>query len=67
MSNEGNGKSVIKKYMVEKGYSLRELSKKSNINILNITYLVFVPFSRIKLTQALSVTKVLGIKVSDLF
>jgi DNA-binding Xre family transcriptional regulator len=52
--------------MVEREYNLKDLSKKSNINILKMAYLLFVPFSKIKLTQALNIAKALKIKVSDL-
>lgn len=59
-------KIPIKKYMAEQNYSLYYLSLKSNIGIFELAYLIFVPFSRIKLTQAILVSRALKINISDL-
>lgn len=62
-----NEKNNIKRLMEEKNIRVPVLCKKTNISFLKILYLVYVPFSKIKLTQGLQISKVLGVSMSQLF
>lgn len=59
-------KSKIKKYMQDKEIGARELSRLSGINTFKIFYLLFVPVSKIKFTQGISISTALNISLSNL-
>lgn len=58
---------VIKKHLIKKGMGLKTLSENSHISIIKLAYLLYFPFSRIKLTQALKICSALDISISQLF
>ena len=59
-------KSNIKKYIDIRGVSLFDLSKETKINIMILIYIIYVPYSKIKLSKAIMVCKALGIQLSDI-
>ena len=56
----------VKNQMVNKNINITELSKKAHINIYILTFLLYFPFSKIKLTQSIRICKVLKLKVADI-
>lgn len=60
-------KMIAKKHILEKCSNIRMLSKNSNINFFMLIYILYFPFSRIKLTHACRISKALGVSVSQLF
>lgn len=61
---------AIKKHLIKKGMGLKTLSENSqnsHISIIKLAYLLYFPFSRIKLTQALKICSALDISISQLF
>jgi len=60
-------KLTIRKHMIEKGASVFSISKRADINVLKMAYLLYLPFSKIKLTQGMNVCKALEINISKLF
>lgn len=67
MAVTGNEKNNIKRLMEEKSIGVPVLCKKTNISLLKMFYLMYVPFSKIKLSQGLQISKVLGVSMSQLF
>ncbi len=67
VSNLSYCRIVIKEEMKEKKISLGCLSKKSNISFIKLLYLLYIPFSTLKLSHGLSISKSLGISLSKLF
>lgn len=59
-------KASIKKYMTKCNLNLKAFSKKSNINYFILIWLLYFPFSKIKLTQAIKICKSLDISVCQL-
>lgn len=59
-------KTNAKNQMVNKNINIIVLSKKAHINICILTFLLYFPFSKIKLTQSIRICKALKLKVSDI-
>lgn len=65
-AGECNTRQLIKNVMKEMNFSIKNLSARTNINVLIITYLLFVPFSKIKLTQWVRISKALGLDINKI-
>ena len=59
-------KTNVKNQMVNKNINITVLSKKAHINIYILTFLLYFPFSKIKLTQSIRICEVLKLKVSNI-
>lgn len=60
-------KLIIREYMAKNKISYRELSHKTNIQMYKLMYILLMPFSRVKLTQGVAISRALGTEVSKLF
>lgn len=67
MSESKNIKQILKKNMDESNITSKALSKKSGICFFRIIYLLYIPFSKIKFTEGIRISKALGINVCELF
>ena len=56
----------IKNQMIDKNINIMDLSKKAHINVCILTFLLYFPFSKIKLTQSISICKALNLNLSDI-
>lgn len=56
----------VKNQMVDKNINITDLSKKTHINVCILTFLLYFPFSKIKLTQSIRICEALKLKVSDI-
>jgi hypothetical protein len=61
-----NAKSNIKRTMNAQGISIKILSKRSNISTCKLFLLLYCPFSKIKLSQFMYISRSLKIRMSDL-
>ena len=59
-------KANIKKQMLNQNISISNLSQKTNINKYILIFLLYFPPSRLKLSHAIKICKVLKVKVSDI-
>ncbi|MFL0251422.1 helix-turn-helix domain-containing protein [Clostridium neuense] len=66
-ANSKTIKNNIKNKMHIENISLEELSKKTNISILKLIFLLDFNFSKVKLSYAIKICKALKMKVSDIF
>lgn len=67
MDISGDEKNNIRKFMTEKNIGISLLCKKTNISYLKLLYLVYAPFSKLKLTHGIKISNALGINISQLF
>lgn len=56
----------IKKYLNNRNVKLIELSEKTHINIFALMFLMYYPFSKVKLTNAIKICKILKIELLDI-
>lgn len=63
MSERHTANLTIKAHIVKSGMNVRDLSKATGINIVRLFVLMASPFSRIRMTEALRIGKVLGISI----
>jgi len=59
-------KKKVKTIMQEKGVGIRQLSGNRIFLTIKLTYILYCPWTRVKLSQAIYISKMLGIKISDL-
>jgi len=64
--NQGIIKSNIRRYINNKGTGLVDLSGSAHINIFILIYLLYCPFSKIKLSNSFKICKALNLQVSKL-
>lgn len=56
----------LKRQMKDKNINLKDISVKTNINIVKLIYLLYCPFSRFKLSSSIKICKALKINTSDI-
>ncbi|WP_238899394.1 hypothetical protein [Clostridium sp. YIM B02500] len=66
MVSQTNIKKNIKRYMYDRKEKMVSLSKKANINILKLIYLLYCPFSKVKLSTSIKLCKALNIELSKI-
>lgn len=60
-------KNNIKNKMCIENISLSELSRRTNISVLKLIFLLNFNFSKVRLSYAIKICKALKIEVSDMF
>ncbi|OOM74457.1 hypothetical protein CLPUN_39100 [Clostridium puniceum] len=58
-------KNNIKRYINGNNLNIIILSKSTDINILKLIFMIYFPFSKIKLSKAIIICNVLNLKPSD--
>jgi DNA-binding Xre family transcriptional regulator len=59
-------KRKLKSEMRLKKMSLAAVSKKMNIKVFGLIYILYIPFASIKLTKFMGICKALGVSMSDI-
>lgn len=66
MVSQTNIKKNIKRYMYDRKERMVSLSNKANISILKLIYLLYCPFSKLKLSASIKLCKALNIELSEI-
>lgn len=66
MRKEKMIKTNIKNKMAKENMKVYDLSRKTNIGIIKLFFLLCFPVCKIKLTQTISICKALNLNVSDI-
>lgn len=59
-------KVKIKNVMKDKNTNILALSKKTHMNKFQLYYLLYFPYSKIKLSQHMDISRALGVHMSEL-
>lgn len=66
MTKEKTVKSNIKDKMAIENIKIYDLSKETGISIVTLFFLIYSPLHKVKLTQSISICKVLNLNLSDI-